>query len=163
MTLRSGVETNSGLVSLEKLEPRAQQQACTMLDLKNPLKSPRLRKLVLLAIVVLSVFAIMTIRVGEPSIPRRTREQVLKTDLQIMRDAIDDYTLDKRKPPTSLQDLVNANYLRAMPVDPITNERDWTVDFDDVLLLGDSGAKGIVDVHSSSAKISLEGTRYNAW
>ena len=91
------------------------------------------------------------------------REQVLKTDLQIMRDAIDDYTLDKRKPPTSLQDLVNANYLRAMPVDPITNERDWTVDFDDVLLLGDSGAKGIVDVHSSSAKISLEGTRYNAW
>jgi general secretion pathway protein G len=38
---------------------------------------------------------------------RREREATLKQDLRVMRQAIDQYTLDKQKPPQSLQDLMD--------------------------------------------------------
>ena len=159
----SGVETNRGLVSL-KTEPRVSLgRLARMLDLKNPLKSPRRRKLVVLALLVLSVVAIVTIPGRYPVAVQHSKEAVLKTDLQTMRDAIEKYTADNRKPPASLQDLVDANYLRAIPVDPITIRRDWVVEFGDVPLSPNLVAGGIIDVHSSSTKISLEGTRFNTW
>src|SRR5262245_55219268 len=45
------------------------------------------------------------------------REAALKTDLQVMRQAIDNYTLDKEAAPQSLEDLTNAQapYLREVP------------------------------------------------
>jgi len=43
---------------------------------------------------------------------KRARESVLKQDLQTMRQAIDNYTLDKQQAPQSLEDLVEAHYLR---------------------------------------------------
>ena len=49
---------------------------------------------------------------------QREREAILRTDLRTIRDAIDNYTLDKHGHPKSLQDLVDAGYLRAIPVDP---------------------------------------------
>ena len=51
---------------------------------------------------------------------QRGREAVLKEDLYRMRDAIDQHFADKGKYPTTLEDLVSAGYLRAVPVDPIT-------------------------------------------
>jgi len=51
---------------------------------------------------------------------QRSREAVLRTDLRTIRDAVDNYTLDKHRRPKSLQDLVDAGYLRAIPVDPMT-------------------------------------------
>ena len=51
---------------------------------------------------------------------QRGREAVLKEDLYRMRDAIDQHYADKGKYPTTLEDLVSAGYLRAVPVDPIT-------------------------------------------
>src|SRR5258708_16285357 len=53
----------------------------------------------------------------------RSRETVLKQDLQEMRKAIDHYTLDKQAAPQSLEDLV-PQYLHAVPIDPITNAKD---------------------------------------
>lgn len=136
-----------------------------MLDLQNPLKSPRRRRLVILALLVLSVVAILMFRSGQyiNEVHPLSKEAVLKTDLRTMRDAIDNYTLDKQKSPTSLQDLVDANYLRRIPIDPITHRPDWVVDSGGFPLSPDTVAKGIIDVHSSSTKISLEGTRYNTW
>jgi len=40
---------------------------------------------------------------------------VLKEDLHVMRNAIDSYTMDKRKAPQSLQELVEAGYLKSIP------------------------------------------------
>jgi hypothetical protein len=42
------------------------------------------------------------------------RESVLRQDLQSMRMAIDNCTLDKKQTPQSLQDLVNEHYLRVI-------------------------------------------------
>src|SRR5579863_7428779 len=64
----------------------------------------------------------------------RSREAVLKQDLATMRNAIQQYTLDKEMGPSSLDDLVSAGYMREVPTDPITRERIWHTNFEDVLL-----------------------------
>lgn len=93
-----------------------------------------------------------------------SREAVLKHDLQVMREAIDNYTLDKQAAPQSLDDLQQAGYLRDIPVDPITRAKDWVPQFDNVVMSPDQVTTGIVDVHSSSGHTSpFDGTPYNTW
>lgn len=99
---------------------------------------------------------------------QHSREAVLKTDLRIMRDAIDDYTLDMREPPHSLQDLVDAGYIRSIPVDPITYKANWALDFEgpvlaDPVLSPVLEARRVVGVHSSSNRISPDGSKYSEW
>ena len=94
----------------------------------------------------------------------RAREAVLRNDLFTLRSSIDQYTLDKQKAPQSLQDLVTAGYIKAIPKDPITNETGtWATEQEDSLMAIDQTAPGIVDVHSGSDAESTEGTTYNTW
>ena len=94
----------------------------------------------------------------------RAREAVLKQDLQTLRGAIQQYTLDKQRAPQSLEELASAGYLREVPLDPITRARDWQLEFEDVLLSPDQSASGLSDVHSNSESVSpFEGTPYNSW
>jgi general secretion pathway protein G len=94
----------------------------------------------------------------------RAREAVLKQDLQTMRNAIQQYTLDKAAGPQSLDDLVSAGYLREVPTDPMTRGRDWHTDFDNVLLSTDQASPGMSDVHSTSDGVSpFENTPYSSW
>lgn len=61
---------------------------------------------------------------------RRAREITLQQDLWVMRNAIDQYTTDKEKPPQDLTDLVREKYLRAVPNDPVCPEEGgcpWTL------------------------------------
>ena len=90
------------------------------------------------------------------------RETVLKDDLFRMRSLIDQYAADKGKLPQSLDDLVSAGYMREVPTDPITEQKDWNV------ITGEDpysteGGSGITEVHSSSAETSAEGTPYSEW
>src|SRR5437870_2333614 len=55
------------------------------------------------------------------------REDVMKLDLQAMRQAINQYTSEKGVAPQSLDDLVKGGYLHEIPPDPITKERNWQV------------------------------------
>jgi general secretion pathway protein G len=93
-----------------------------------------------------------------------SREAALKQDLFVLRQAIDQYTLDKEAAPSSLDELVAAQYLRSVPNDPITNKKDWQLVFEDVQLSPDQTGSGITDVHSSSDLVSpFEGTPYSSW
>lgn len=95
---------------------------------------------------------------------QRSREAVLKQDLHVMRDAIQQFTLDKLAAPQSLEDLVSAGYLRQVPTDPITQQRDWTTVTEDVLLSPEQSTVGISDVHSASPETSpFENTAYSSW
>src|SRR5215813_8726701 len=67
----------------------------------------------------------------------RAREATLKQDLSAMRQAIDNYTLDKEAAPQSLEDLQQAGYLRNVPVDVMTQQRDWQPTFGDTVLSPD--------------------------
>jgi len=115
------------------------------------------------------VIAIILVLVGmaaaryEQSVVR-AREAVLKQDLQTMRSAIQQYTLDKQQAPQSLEDLVAAGYLSQIPVDPITRTADWHADFDDFVLSPDQTAGGMTDVHATSSAVSpFERTPYSSW
>jgi general secretion pathway protein G len=97
---------------------------------------------------------------------QRAREATLKSDLQVMRQAIDNYTLDKEAAPQSLDDLANPQtpYLREVPIDPMTHAKDWHTDYGDTVMSPDQTNSGIVDVHSSSNQTSpIDGTPYNTW
>jgi general secretion pathway protein G len=94
----------------------------------------------------------------------RSKEAVLKQDLFVMRQAIQQYTLDKEAAPSSLDDLVQSKYMSAIPKDPITNNKDWHTDSEDVLLSPEQTSTGITDVHSASNVTSpFENTPYNTW
>jgi general secretion pathway protein G len=95
----------------------------------------------------------------------RARETVLHDDLFTMRKLIDQYTLDKKQPPASLDDLVQAGYLRGgLPVDPFTgSNQTWQVDIEVVPLSPEQTVPGVVDVHSGSNAQSLEGSQYSSW
>ncbi len=94
----------------------------------------------------------------------RSKEAVLHQDLRVIRDAIQQYTLDKEAAPQSLDDLVSAGYLRQVPTDPITQQRDWVPVTEDILLSPEQTTVGISDVHSASNETSpFENTTYSSW
>src|SRR5437588_3146836 len=112
-------------------------------------------------IVVLSIMAILLAF----AVPKYTqsilmaREAALKDDLYTMRQAIDEYTLDKQRAPQSLDDLVQAGYLKNLPRDPLTNSSEtWQVVNEDTLSSVDQTQPGITDVHSGAPENSSEGT-----
>jgi general secretion pathway protein G len=94
----------------------------------------------------------------------RAKEAVLRQDLKTMRDQIDNYTMDKEKAPQSLQDLVDAGYLRKIPKDPFTNSTEtWQAESTDTLQSLDQTEPGISDVHSGSSETGSDGTPYSTW
>ena len=94
----------------------------------------------------------------------RAKEAVLRQDLKTMRDQIDNFTMDKQKAPQSLQDLVDAGYLRLIPKDPFTGSAEtWQVETSDTLESLDQTEPGITDVHSGASGSGSDGTAYSSW
>jgi len=116
--------------------------------------------------IVMTIIGILS-AIAIPSFIRsvqKAKEAVLKEDLHTMRNAIDSYTVDKEKAPQSLDDLVQAGYLKTMPVDPMTSRNDtWMTAQSDNLGDINETQSGIDDVHSGSQGVSSEGTTYNTW
>jgi general secretion pathway protein G len=94
----------------------------------------------------------------------RANESVLRNNLFTLRTMIDEYTYDKQKAPQTLQDLVEAGYLRQVPVDPITkNNTSWRTIMEDALSSASQTEPGIFDVKSGSEQTGLDGTPYSEW
>ncbi len=93
----------------------------------------------------------------------RAKESVLRQDLFTLRSVISQFTLDKQRAPQSLEDLVQAGYLKQLPKDPSTGQPNWQVEQEDVLLAVDQQQPGISDVHSASNQIGSDGTAYSTW
>ncbi|OAM51333.1 type II secretion system protein G [Methylovorus sp. MM2] len=90
----------------------------------------------------------------------RSKEVSLRHDLSVMRDAIDKYYSDRGIYPSSLEEMVERKYLRAVPEDPITQSiESWiTSPPADPYLHGD-----VYDVHSGSPDIAQDGSNYADW
>ncbi len=95
---------------------------------------------------------------------RVASETILRQDLQVMRQAIDSYTVDKQKAPQSGEDLVTSGYLKVMPIDPITHSAStWTFDRSDNYSSVDQTETGINNVHSGAGNASIDGSSYSTW
>ena len=91
-----------------------------------------------------------------------TRETVLRDDLRKMRSLIDQFAADKGRLPQSLDDLVSQGYMRDVPIDPFTGQKDWAITTGEDPNSSE-GEQGMTDVHSASAEVSTEGTAYSEW
>jgi general secretion pathway protein G len=120
---------------------------------------------------IIIVFALIGILVGL-ALPRyqhsrrKAQESVLKEDLFQMRKLIDQYYTDKGKYPASLRALVEDNYLRSLPLDPMTGSAETWQEVRDQPSYEEMvpGVEyGIVDVKSGSQAKALDGTTYDTW
>ncbi len=92
------------------------------------------------------------------------REAVLREDLHVLRSAIDSYTMDKQKAPQSLDDLVQEQYLKKIPEDPMTHsDTTWVTDTSDSYHSLDQTDPGVDDVHSGSNETGSDGQSYSTW
>ena len=95
---------------------------------------------------------------------RSAKEAALRSNLFLMREAIDQFYADKGKYPDSLDALVSERYLRAVPKDPITDLSDsWQTVQADPEPGSVSASAGIYDVKSGSNDTALDGSRYADW
>src|SRR5262245_11938343 len=77
----------------------------------------------------------------------RAKEAALKEDLVRMRDAIDQHYADKGTYPGSLDVLVDARYLRSIPIDPFTRSTDtWQTVLSEPEAGNPSAEIGVFDV-----------------
>lgn len=88
-----------------------------------------------------------------------SKETVLRDNLRAIRDTIDKFYGDQGRYPDSLDELVDKKYLRAPPMDPITDSaKTWD------LVPVPEGYKGSVyDVRSGGKGTARDGTRYADW
>jgi len=94
-------------------------------------KNSRARGFTLLELMVVMSILLILVSIAAPMYQQQikhARESVLRQDLFTLRTLISQYTLDKQKAPQSLEDLMQAGYLKQIPVDPISGQADWTVD-----------------------------------
>lgn len=89
----------------------------------------------------------------------RAKEAALRTDLRLLREAIDKHRADTGRLPESLEHLATARYLRMVPLDPITDRTDTWVP----IAAPDASMPGVYDVRSGAAGMARDGSAYASW
>ena len=119
--------------------------------------------------VVLTIIGIL-ITVGAPYYKNsviKAKESVLRENLFIMRKMINQFKLDKKRYPKSLDELVKEKYLREIPYDPITkSNKTWKIKREEPPETGAYYEEdlGIIDVFSGSDKKSpITGKSYSEY
>ena len=112
-------------------------------------------------LVVLSIVALLLTL----AVPRyfssidKSKEAVLKENLNQMRDAISRYYADKGRYPESLDALAADKYLRKVPLDPITDSSTtWLL-----VQPEDPQKGGVYDVKSGAPGKSRDGAEFSQW
>ena len=87
------------------------------------------------------------------------KETVLTDNLRNMRDVIDQFYADRGRYPDTLEQLVEKKYLRALPVDPITDSTaSW------ILVPPEDASKGaIYSIRSGAPGNGRNGKPYSEW
>jgi prepilin-type N-terminal cleavage/methylation domain-containing protein len=115
-------------------------------------------------VVVMAIIAVLAsiATVGARNSVMLAREATLREDLFRMRDAIDQYYADKGKYPADLQALVTDQYMREVPVDPISRSRDsWQTIPAESDPMNPNAEPGIFNVKSGAEGTSIQGEPYS--
>ena len=113
--------------------------------------------LIELLVVMAIIATLLLIAVPRYSLSlQRAREATLRQDLSVMRDAIDKYFGDRGRYPAALDELVEARYLRGVPLDPMTKSAlTWQLVHSE-----DTEIVGVRDVFSGAEGEDASGTPY---
>lgn len=112
-------------------------------------------------LVVLAVVALLLSLVAPRYIKQsdRAREAVLRENLSALRLTLDQYYGDRGHYPQQLEELVQARYLRSLPLDPMTNQpNSWQP-----VMREEEGRQVIYDVKSGAAGAGMDGSAYSTW
>lgn len=93
----------------------------------------------------------------------KAREAVLRENLYNFRDVLDHFYADQGKYPDSLDELVSKNYMRSIPIDPITKKNDWAITPPPPGANGTEVKGSVYDVHSNSELIGTNQVPYRDW
>ena len=90
----------------------------------------------------------------------RAREATLRQTLAVVRDAIDKFHGDTSSYPEGIEELVTKRYLRAAPIDPITDSaQTWVLLPPPVA----NGSGKLWDLRSGAEGSGANGTPYAEW
>jgi general secretion pathway protein G len=112
-------------------------------------------------LVCLSVIALLLTLVAPRYFPSvsRAEETVLKSNLALLRDALDKYHADSGQYPDSLEALVHKRYIRSIPLDPVTkSETTWQI-----VPPQEPAVGGVFDVRSGAAGTARDGSKFSDW
>jgi len=98
---------------------------------------------------IIGVSATLSCRTIKMHQSQLEREEVLRDELFKLRSLIDQYAADRSSLPKSLDDLVKDGYLRELPTDPFTGQKDWVVTMGTEPNSSEN-QQGVTDVHSAS-------------
>lgn len=124
--------------------------------------SPRQRAFTLIELLVVMAIIATLLAIAAPRYfdsVDRAKEAALRTDLRVLREAIDKHRADTGQYPASIQRLVDLKYVRNVPADPVTDSATtWTL-----VPHPDGITPGVYDVRSGSPALSRDGTPYASW
>ena len=129
------------------------------------LPTTRQRGFTLLEMVMVMTIIVILATIGITSYQKvqlKAKETLLKDDLNTMRKLIDQYEADREQLPQALDDLVSSGYLREVPIDPITGEKDWTTETGESTVSREA-QQGIINVHSNAAGEGSDGKVYSEY
>ena len=89
----------------------------------------------------------------------KAKEAVLRQDLSILRDSIDQFYSDTGNYPLSLEELVERSYLRRIPVDPLTESNETWIPINSP----NEQEEGVYDIHTGYSGKAKDGTYYQEW
>ena len=137
----------------------------------------------IVAATILSILTLMALPLARVTI-QREKEKRLRQALWEMRDAIDRYKdaadrgafqtkVDSQNYPPDLDELVKGidgpagkkyKFLRSIPVDPMTNSKEWGLrSMQDDPDSDSWGGQNVFDVFTKSEGTGLDGTKYKDW
>ena len=89
----------------------------------------------------------------------KANEAVLRQDLGILREAIDQFYSDTGSYPINLEELVEKSYLRSIPVDPLTESNETWIQIEPP----NDEEEGVYDVRTGYSGKAKDGTFYEEW
>jgi general secretion pathway protein G len=131
---------------------------------RNPQTGNRGFTLIEMAVVISIMFILVSIAV--PMYNQailRAKEAKLHQNLTTLNKVIQEYSLDKKHAPNSLDDLV-PGYIKFVPEDITGRTDSWVTETEDSEDVWDPNQTGIKSVHSGSDEMSSDGSGpYSSW